>query len=81
MAKKQKEKIIYIDDGRTIADMSGIQSSMGIHNRTPGVPRASLKEQWKTYWTAVKLMVKPMLVVVGGLTLIFGILALIFTLM
>lgn len=79
MAKRKKEKITYIDDGRTIADMSGIQPSMGIHPRHPARYRAGFKEQWKTYWTAVKLMFLPMLAVVGGLCVIFAIAWLVFS--
>lgn len=77
MAKKKKEKIIYIDDGRTIADMSNV-SSPGRRKRVPGRPRASFKEQWSTYWGAVKMMLVPMLVIVGALILMYLIMSLIF---
>lgn len=77
MAKK--EKITYIDDGRTIADMSGI--SGGVPRNRDYRPRASLKEQWQTYWNAVKMMLLPMLVVVGAIILIYIVITVLFTLL
>ena len=75
---KKKEKITYVDDGRTIADMSGVKD-----RRLPGGdplrPRASAKEQWNTYWNAVKMMFGPMLVVLVGLCILYMILYLLFT--
>ena len=81
--KKKKEKIIYVDDGRTIADMSGVG---GMRSRNTGRPespkkkeepkllrsgRGTLREQADTYFTAVRMMFLPMLVVIGILTLAF----------
>ena len=68
--KKKKEKVIYVDDGRTIADMSGtgkINPLIGNSSKSSerGKRRASAKEQWKTYTEAVKMMFFPMLVVLG----------------
>ena len=60
---KKKEKIVYVDDGRSLADMSGV-SSPGLSGK-PSQYRASFKEQWQTYWSAVKLMFKPMLFAIG----------------
>ena len=79
MAKK-KEKITYVDDGRTIADMSGVNAGLPRSDRGPYTPRASLKEQWQTYWAATKMMVKPMLVVVLGLIVIYIVLYILFSL-
>ena len=78
--KKKKTKTVYIDDGRTIADMSGLYGSKPRTNgELPdlGRPRASLKEQAVTYWNAVKTMFLPMLMMLGGITLVFIILYLI----
>lgn len=65
--KKKKEKITYIDDGRTIADMSGLG-----RNKAPtgenGRGRSSARDKWRTYWEAVKMMFLPMLVVLGIIT-------------
>lgn len=76
--KKKKEKIQYVDDGRTIADMSGV--SGGMHWSKKGTT-SSPKEIWSTYWSAVKMMFKPMLVVIGFLIAVFGIVTLAFYLM
>ena len=68
--KEKKEKVRYYDDGRTIADMSGVKD-----RRLPGGdplrPRATAKQKWDTYWNAVKLMFGPMLVVIVGLCILF----------
>ena len=77
MAKEKKEKVIYVDDGRTIADMSNVSSSH-LHKRVPGRPRASFREQWATYWGAFKMMLLPTLVIAGALVVMFAIMALVF---
>lgn len=76
---KKKEKVVYVDDGRTVADMSGVSGPR--LSRDPGRPRASAKEQWQTYWDAVKMMFTPMLVVVCGLIIIYMLLSLVFLLL
>ena len=78
--KKKKTRTIYIDDGRTIADMSGLYDRKPRRNgELPdlGRPRASLKEQAQTYFAAVKTMFLPMLMMIGGISLVFLILYLI----
>lgn len=76
--KQKKEKIIYIDDGRTIADMSDVKGGTDwIKKGTT----SSVKDIWHTYWSAVGMMIRPMLVVVGFLLAVFGITALIFWLL
>lgn len=76
MSKKKKEKIIYYDDNSTIADMSGLP------NRKPAqkpkqatfidTPRKSgFGDKWRTYWSSVKMMFLPMIVVLFVITLIF----------
>ncbi len=73
--KKKKEKVVYIDDGRTIADMSGTGRVNpllgGGAERKGGARRSSFKEQWKTYTEAVKMMFLPMLVVIAILCVAF----------
>ncbi len=71
--KKKKEKIIYIDDGRTISDMSGTSGGF--------IPSPKKKKQktvsplgqtpWQTYKEAVKMMFKPMLVVLVLIGFVF----------
>ena len=74
--KKKKEKIRYIDDGRTIADMSGIS---GVDRRYVG-PKGSLKEQARTYWNTVKMMFIPMMVTIGIICVVYLIMLLLLTL-
>ena len=77
--KKNKEKIVYIDDGRTIADMSGVTGGFSHRSRPSWQPRPRFKEVWNTYWTVVKLMMKPMLVVVGGIGIIYVLMYVLFS--
>jgi len=81
MSKKKKEKITYIDDGRTIADMSGVSGAMRLPERKLGHPRSSAKEIWKTYIGAVKMMFVPMLVVISAIIVIYMILSFVFLLL
>lgn len=68
--KKKKEKIKYIDDGRTIADMSAF--SKGGKNKDGFVrPPSTFKDKWKTYWSAVKSMLVPMFITLGIITVLF----------
>ncbi|MBQ9762443.1 MAG: hypothetical protein IJV82_05125 [Oscillospiraceae bacterium] len=75
---KKKDKIKYIDDGRTLADMSGV--SPRLPKRNGAAPRPDAKEVWKTYWAAVKMMFVPMLVVIVGLCIVYMIAFALFTL-
>ena len=79
--RKKKEKIKYIDDGRTIADMSGTSRANPLLGNSSlssprGKRRASTREVWQTYWAAVKTMFFPMLVVMMIITAAFLIVAL-----
>ena len=74
-AKKKKEKIIYVDDGRTIADMSGLKGNTDWLKKGT---TSSFGDIWRTYWGAVRMMFKPMLIVIGFLLMAFLIVALIF---
>lgn len=70
--KKKKKKTIYVDDGSTIANMSGVGGSNAPkRDSSRSYPRASLKEQFKTYTDAVKMMFFPMLAVLGIIALAF----------
>ena len=78
--KKKKEKIVYYDDGSSIADMSSVG---GMGRRAPKdkpAPtekrRSTFSEKWKTYWSAVKMMFVPMLITLLIITVIFLILML-----
>ena len=76
---KKKEKVKYIDDGRTIADMSGT-SKMNVllggtsgNSRGRGGRHAPLKDQAKTFFGAMRMMFIPMLITMGIMTVAFGI--------
>jgi len=63
--KQKKEKVVYYDDNSTISDMSNV-TRIGRKSPPPprqqSKPRSTFKEKWKTYWSAVKTMVLPMLI-------------------
>ena len=67
--KTKKEKIRYVDDGRSLADMSDVKG--GMSSRLRGGTSSHFSDIWKTYWSAVRMMFKPMLVTIGFLTLAF----------
>ena len=75
--KKKKEKIRYIDDGRSIADMSGVGGAFS-GSKAPKYYRSSAKERWQTYTDAVRRMFVPMLVVVCAIVIIYMILSVVF---
>ncbi len=78
--KKKKRKITYIDDGRTIVDMSGLNkkpSNDGINTTNTTGSRGTFKEHMQTYFNACKTMFLPMLATMGIITIAFLILYLI----
>ena len=81
MKKEKKEKITYIDDGRTFADMSNVHGLGGEFKFSKMGTTSSPKDIWNTYWSAVKFMFKPMLVVIGFLCALFGIAYIAFVMM
>lgn len=70
--KEKKEKVVYIDDGRTLADMSSVSYGR-LSSKASGdkSSRSRAKDIWQTYWNAVKSMFLPMLITLGILTLAF----------
>lgn len=75
MKKQKKDKITYIDDGRSLADMSEL--SRGLSFKKQGTS-SRFRDIWHTYWDAVKMMFLPTLVVVGFLIAAFLFTALFF---
>lgn len=67
--KAKKDKVKYYDDGRTIADMSFLDYGRKFSAKSTS---SSPRDIWNTYWMAVRMMFKPMLVVIGFLCVIFG---------
>ena len=64
---KKKKKVTYIDDGSTIADMSGIGSGIGGKKQ----PYSTLEDKKTTFFRAMRQMFIPMLVTMGFICLIF----------
>ncbi len=81
MSKKKKEKITYIDDGRSFADLSGVSGMGDSFKFSKTGTTSSPKEIWRTYWSAVKFMFKPMLVVIGFLVALYILAIIAFTIM
>lgn len=81
--KRKKEKITYIDDGRTIADMSEVKGGMRLSmpSRLKYRPSPRVKDILRTYFGAVRMMLLPTLVVVGFIAVVFLIVTLIFWLL
>ena len=71
--KPKKEKIVYIDDGSTVVDMSALDESRRMFKRKDPDERQRPKvlEHFKTYFQSVKIMILPMLVVVGLISVVF----------
>ncbi len=94
--KNKKKKVVYIDDGSTIADMSGIDSvrprAFGSRpdsskNNTTNQAKSNgnytgnkFKDSLHTYFTTVKLMIGPMLITIGIICVTFFIVWLLLTL-
>ena len=86
--EKKKEKIVYIDDGSTVCDMSGLRQTKkpfmpDIHGyNTPPKKRRKPPSRWRsivnTYLDSVKMMLLPMLVFIGIIAIAFFFLWMIF---
>lgn len=64
--KPEKEKIIYIDDNSTIADMSNTRQGRGAPKQN-----STFKEKMRTYFSVVKRMLLPMIVTLAAFTLAY----------
>ncbi len=80
--KKKKEKITYIDDGRTIADMSGVSGGRSHRKMQAKTKQKTVNglTPLGTYLSAVKMMFVPMLFVLGFILVAYMIMSLIFLL-
>ena len=86
--KKKRERTVWIDDGRTIADMSNLPTRGLGRSLSDAAPKREMSEtekqfykaqpKWReylaTYFAAVKMMFLPMLAVIGMISLAFLIL-------
>ena len=69
--KEKKEKVIYYDDNSTLVDMSSVTRTGKKQEPKPPKPPSSFADKWNTYWSAVNMMIKPMLVVLGVIALLY----------
>ena len=76
--KKKKEKIVYIDDGSTVADMSGVKGNVPLrrpvrpaYEKRKPEPTTRMGQAWQTYKAAVRAMIGPMLVTLGAVSVVF----------
>ena len=76
--KKDQEKTTYIDDGRSIADMSGVNAGFSRFFRSDGPSTGSVRDRLGTFWAAFKMMLLPTLVFGGALAILYGIIYLLF---
>ena len=86
--KKKREKVVWIDDGRTIADMSNLPTRGIGRSLSDARPKKEMSEtekqfykaqpKWReylaTYFAAVRMMFLPMLAVIGIISIAFLIL-------
>ena len=81
--RAKKEKIIYVDDGSSIVDMSGTIGPSKKPQNAPkdpftGAPIGNTpKDKIRTYFQAVRQNLVPMFVVILGICVIFGVMYLI----
>lgn len=76
--KEKKEKITYVDDGSTIADMSPVRKGSGFAKKSTS---SGFREIWKTYWTATRMMIVPTLIAAGFVLAAYAIILILFKLM
>ena len=76
--KKKKEKITYVDDGSTLADMSGLKGNTPLrrsvqpsYEKQKRRPTTRAGAIWQTYVAAVRSMIGPMLIFLGGMSVVF----------
>lgn len=74
--KPKKEKIIWVDDGSTVADMSGVgrKPRRDPHREAAHSgkkPPSRMRACADTYVSTMRMMVKPMLVVIGIICAVF----------
>ena len=77
MSKKKKEKVIYYDDNSTVVDMSRVNRKGEPQPPRSAKPRSTFREKWNTYWSAVKMMLIPMCVVLAVIGVLYLLLMLI----
>lgn len=77
--KKKKEKVIYYDDGRTVADMSNLPRK-SLNFKEGDSPSYDFKSKAQTFFGAIRLMLVPTVAVVCVLGIIYCIMYLLLSL-
>lgn len=75
---KKKEKPMYVDDGRTLADMTNVRQGASRYFRTDPSSYSSFREKWSTFWAVFRMMLLPTLAISGGLAVLYGVMYLLF---
>lgn len=65
--KEKKEKIVYIDDNSTIADMSGTRKK----GEQAPKQKSTFREKMQTYFAVVKKMLVPMFCTLAAFAIIY----------
>ena len=65
--KERKVKVVYYDDGSTIADMSGTHRG----GKRPERSQATFREKMRTFFSVMKKMVLPLLCTLIGFLLVY----------
>ena len=75
--KKKKKKVKYVDDGRTLYDMSGTSKpGVFLGGKNDGKSkkgRSTRREEFNTFVSTMRQMILPMFIVMGIITFAFGI--------
>ncbi len=74
--KPKKEKIIWVDDGSTVADMSGVGRKPSRDPRAGAArsgkkPPSRMRDAADTYFATMRMMVIPMLITLGIIGAVF----------
>ncbi len=74
--KPKKDKIQYVDDGSTVVDMSGLTPKLRTRSAGRSLsgkpePTGRSARMWQTYKDAVRAMIGPMLIFLGGMAVVF----------
>ena len=72
---QETEKMTYINDGNTTADMPGVDVDQELKAQSQSNSDFCFKELWNTYWSATKKIIIPMLIFVGAMVILFLLLA------
>ncbi len=63
-ARKKEQKIVYIDDNSTVADMSGLTGGV-----TP--QKSTFREKMRTYFAVAKKMLIPMFATLAAFAIVY----------